>query len=240
MHPGTLRALEFDRVRRGAGQLRADARSARRGSRARPRARAAPTCAVSRLRSPRRPKASTCSATHPAAFPLRAPSDFDETLAAPGRRRAGRSNRSACSALADFLDSIDQSRSLIAELPRRSAIRSSRALAHALRQLRARDRRRSAAPSTPPATSSTTPAPSCARFATSSAAARTRLRGTLESYVRGTRHRALSAGSRRHRSQRPLRARREGRASRTRSRASSTAAPPAARVSISSRSARSN
>src|SRR5262245_51369939 len=112
MHPGTLRALEFDRVIEALTSLALTPLGAERLS------------ALAPLTDARRVDAALAATTegvrllgeHPA-FPLRAPSDFAQTVSAltvadrplEPLRLLG---------LADVLDSVVQARALIRRLPR--------------------------------------------------------------------------------------------------------------------------
>ena len=110
MHPGTLRALEFDRIVALVRDLAVTPTGRARLAELHPQTDPAKVAADQRATT----EAARFLSEHPG-FPLRAPADFDEILEALGvEGRALESLRLL--AVATYLESIEQSRSAVAAL----------------------------------------------------------------------------------------------------------------------------
>ena len=226
MHTGALRALEWDRDRRRRARLRADA--ARRGApgRARAAVRSAPRRAAARRNDRRR----QVPRREPRVLAECARRSRDRALGARGRRARARS-----AAAAGVRRVSRFARAHVRDDPPRQ-----RALPHAegargkLRIVQEPDRRRPQQDRpVRRGERQREPGAVAAPHAAAQAAGAPAIDARIVSARQG--HLALSAGPGRQRSRRPLRARRQGRASHRRFPASFTAAPAAAPASISSR-----
>ena len=228
MQPGALRALEFDRIVEAVTRLRADA-DGRRAPRA---ARAVDRPAEGRAAAGRDDRdGGTWRRTRRFRCARRA-SCRRFSRRWPSKGRALEALRLL--ALATFLDSVDESRAAIRRAP--GIVSAARSRQRRRRVVQGRDGadarqdrpvgrgRRSREPG---AEAHPRPAAQAALAAARHARVVPARQG----------HGEVSAGPGRHRAQRPLRARRQGRASQRRFPASCTARRPAARACFSSRSA---
>jgi DNA mismatch repair protein MutS2 len=179
MHSGTLRALEFDRVREALASFALTPLGAVR------LAKLVPSTVLPEVEFALAETTEGVNMLGDAAggqLPLRAPSDLDETL--EGLTVEGRPLEALrLVALADFLQSIDQSRSLIVKLPReRYPILAGLAARCASFEREIADIRRAIDPAGDVLDNAS---PELRQIRDKLRRARSRLRGTLESYVRG-------------------------------------------------------
>jgi DNA mismatch repair protein MutS2 len=179
MHSGTLRALEFDRVREALASFALTPLGAAR------LAKLVPSTVLPEVEFSLAETTEGVNLLGDAAgggLPLRAPSDLDETL--EGLTVEGRPLEALrLVALADFLQSIDQSRSLILGLPReRYPILAGLAQRCASFEREIADIRRAIDPAGDVLDNAS---PELRQIRDKLRRARSRLRGTLESYVRG-------------------------------------------------------
>jgi DNA mismatch repair protein MutS2 len=179
MHSGTLRALEFDRVREALASFALTPLGASR------LAKLVPSTVLPEVEFALAETTEGVNLLGDAAgghLPLRAPSDLDETL--EGLTVEGRPLEPLrLVTLADFLQSIDQSRSLIVKLPReRYPILAGLAQRCASFEREIAEIRRAIDPSGDVLDNAS---PELRQIRDKLRRARSRLRGTLESYVRG-------------------------------------------------------